>query len=88
MSETFTARRYQRSLKRIERKTAKLRARLELLHLKKESKRITPAQHSRKKTVLDNRLRTLSARERTLLGALKQERSRQTQRNPTAAAAR
>lgn len=88
MTETFTARRYQRSLKRIERKTAKLRARLELLHQKKESKRITPAQYSRKKTVLDNRLRTLSARERTLLGALKQERSRQTRRTPNAAAAR
>ncbi len=73
MKETFFGRRHARELRRVEKKLEKKRLRLDVWAAKKDAHKITPAKFADRKMKLENEMRELSARARTLKGAIKHE---------------
>lgn len=74
MDETFASRRLSRTLERVERRMERKREKLEALQERKESGDLSPHKFADKKSVLDNKLRQLSARARTIKGRLREAR--------------
>lgn len=72
----FFVRRYEKDIKRLEKRLAKLGGKLEKYRDKEHLGKITKAKFEQKKLDFENRMRRVSARIRTLHGAIRKEMHR------------